>query len=60
MDEEDSAPNDLILDLAIQYAQYGTYPPQLPKEKKRSVRKRARRLVVERGEVFLEKKREKG
>ena len=52
--------DDEILDYAIHYVQYGTYPPhQLSKEKKRSVRKRSEKLVVERGEVFLVKKGKK-
>ena len=50
---------DEILDYAIHYVQCGAYPPHLSKEKKRSVRKRSEKLVVERGEVFLVKKGKK-
>jgi len=50
---------DPILDLAVNYALYGCYGEELTKEKKRAVRKRATKLVVERGEVFLKKKERK-
>lgn len=48
--------DDAILDLAIHYALHSCYSEGLSKEKKRAVRKRAARLVVERGEVFVQKK----
>ena len=47
--------NDHILDLAINYALYGCYGEELTKERKRVVRKRAARVVVER-DLFLLKK----
>ena len=37
---EERKEGDLILELAIQYVQDGTYPPSLFKGKKRTVRKR--------------------
>ncbi len=45
---------DEILEYAIQYAEDGSYPPKLTKDKKRAVRKRAALLTVE---VFLAKGR---
>ena len=51
---------DQILDLTIQYVQDIVYPPDLSREKKRSVCKQAAKLVVEKGEVFLtQRKRER-
>ena len=50
---EERKEGDLILELAIQYVQDGTYPPSLSKDKKRAVRKRAATLYVDKGEVFL-------
>ena len=47
---------DPILDLAIEYAIKRTYPEGLSKERKRAVRKRAAKLVVDKGEVFLKRK----
>ena len=47
--------NDHVLDLAVKYALHGRYDEELTKERKRAVRKRTARLVVERGEVFLNK-----
>ena len=44
---------DEILEYTIRYAQDGSYPPNLTKDKKRAVRKRAALLTVERGEVFF-------
>ena len=44
---------DEILEYAIQYALDGSYPPELTKEKKRAVRKRAALLTVDKGEVFF-------
>ena len=45
-----------ILDYAINYTINGTYPSELTKEKKRSVRKRARTLISENREVYLKRK----
>ena len=50
---EERKEGDLILELAIQYVQDGTYPPSLSKDKKRAVRKRAATLYIDKGEVFL-------
>ena len=50
---------DPILDLAVEYVLHGRYAQDLTKEKKRAVRKRAAKLVIERGEVFLQKKNQK-
>ena len=44
---------DEILEHAIRYAQDGSYPPNLTKDKKRAVRKRAALLIVDKGEVFF-------
>ena len=44
---------DEILEYAVQYAQDGSYPLNLIKEKKRAVRKRATLLRVDKGEVFF-------
>ena len=44
---------DEILEYAVQYAQDGSYPLNLTKEKKRAVRKRAALLRVDKGEVFF-------
>ena len=49
----------LILDLAIYYAILGTYQLGLIKDKKRAVQRRAQTLMVENGEVFVEKKDKK-
>ena len=46
-------PGDEILEYAIQYAQDGSYPPNITKEKKRAIRKRAALLTVDKGEVFF-------
>ena len=46
---------DAILDLTTDYVQYECYSQELTKEKKRVVQKRAAKLVMERGEVFLKK-----
>ena len=40
---------DEILEYAIQYSQDGSYPPNLTKDKKRAVRKRAALLTVDKG-----------
>ena len=47
---------DDILDLAIEYAVRGCYKDGLSKDKKRAVRKRAKNLIVEKGEVYLRRK----
>ena len=49
-----------ILDLAINYALNNSYPAteDLSKYQKRAIRKRAATLLVEKGEIYLEKKRE--
>ena len=47
---------DPILDHAIYYAINGAYPSNLNKEKKRAVRKRASTLILESGEVYLQRK----
>ena len=52
--------DDHVLDLAINYARYGCYGEGLTKKRKRAVRKRAARLVVEREDVFLQKNERKG
>ena len=44
---------DEILEYAIRYSQDGSYTPNLTKDKKRAVRKRAALLTVDKGEVFF-------
>ena len=51
--------DDHVLDVAITYALCGCDGEELTKERKRAVRKRAARLVVERRDVFLQKKERK-
>ena len=61
-EEQDQAPeekDDPILDLAIEYVASGAYPAGIPKQKKRAVRKRAANLLVQDGEVFLQRKNRK-
>ncbi len=48
---------DAILELAIEYVLTNGYPPSLSKDRKCAVRKRAATLVVENGEVFIQKKK---
>ena len=55
----DSDQDDPILDFAVDYVTSGMYPSGLSKEKKRAVRKRAANLVVEDGEIFLQRKNRK-
>ena len=50
---------DHVLDLAIKYVPHGCYGEELTKDRKRAVQKRAARLVVERGDVFVQKKERK-
>jgi len=45
--------SDKIIEYAVQYAQDGSYPLSLTKEKKRAVRKRAALLRVDKDEVFF-------
>ncbi len=51
--EKTTSATDDILEYATQYAQDGSYPPALTKDKKRAVRKRAALLTVDKGEVFF-------
>ena len=59
MDDAETLPSvkeDPILDYAIHYAINNAYPPDLTKEKKRAVRKRAATLTIDSGDVFLKRK----
>ena len=47
---------DRILDLTIYYALNKKYSTNLDKDLRRAVRKRAASLVVEQGEVYVQKK----
>lgn len=47
---------DVLLDLAIDYAMKGIYEDRLSKDK-RAVRKKAKTLVIDRGEVYIRKKK---
>ena len=51
--------SDCILDYAIEYVSSGIYPNGLTKDKKRAVRKRAKMISVEQGEIFLKKRKGK-
>ena len=46
---------DKILELAIHYMQNGSYPPDLSRDKKRAVSKRAATVVCDKGEVFVQR-----
>ena len=46
---------DEILELAIKYVQDGSYPPDLSKDRKRAVRKRATALSINKGEIFFKR-----
>ena len=50
---------DEILEMAVYYILKGRYESNLSKDKKRAVRKRARSLSVEDGEVFMRRKKRK-
>ena len=56
LEEENSPPEDPILDLAIEYKLSGSYPTELTKDKKRAVRKRAATLIADNGEIYVERK----
>ncbi len=47
------------MEYAIQYAEEGSYPPELTKYKKRAVRKRAALLTVDKGEVVFNRGKRK-
>ena len=53
--EEDPSEQQLV-EFAIEYATSGVYPSGLSKDKKRAVRRKAGTLVVEQGEVFLQRR----
>ena len=53
MAESDSKKADEILEHAIQYAQDGSYPPELTKKKKRADSEHAALLIIDKGEVFF-------
>ena len=55
MAESDSKKADeiRILEYAIQYAQDGSYPPELTKKKKRADSEHAALLIIDKGEVFF-------
>ena len=57
-DDQPREKDDPILDLAIEYVVNSAYPTGISKEK-RAVRKRAAKLLVEDGDVFLRKKSRK-
>ena len=58
-DGEQDGEDKHILEHAIEYCMMGSYPPGLTKDKKRAVRKRARAVTVENGEVFLQRRKNK-
>ena len=52
----ENSDHDKILDAAITYKNYGSYPSNSLKDKKRAIRKRAERLEIDKGELFLLRK----
>lgn len=48
-----------LLQLAIEYVTTGAYPAGITKDKKRAVRRKAGTLVIDKGEVFLQRHRRK-
>ena len=55
VDNDNTAENsdhDKILDAAITYKNYGTYPSTSLKDRKRAIRKRAEQLEIDKGELF--------
>ena len=56
---QEQAEDDPILDLAIEYVVNSAYPTGISKEKKKAMRKRAAKLLVEDGDAFLRKKNRK-
>ena len=52
---EEGSSDDHMLDLTINYVQHGCYGKELTMQKKRAVRKRAAKLIVEREVYFLKK-----
>ena len=59
IDEEEHQEADNILEHAIEYCMTGSYPPGQTKDKKRAVRKRAKAVTVENGEVYLQRRKNK-
>ena len=57
--DEEHQEADNILEHAIEYCMTGSYPPGLTKDKKRAVRKRAKAVTVENGEVYLQRRKNK-
>ena len=57
MSKLEDADADVLLDLAINYAMKGSYGDGLSKDKKRAVRKKAKTLVIEKGEVYTMRKK---
>ena len=53
-DGEQDGEDEHILEHWIKYCMMGSYPPGLTKDKKRAVRKRARAVTVENGEIYLQ------
>ena len=56
---EKSSFADDILDLAIDYVMDGQYSEELTADQRRSVRRRAKLIFVEGGEVYINKKGKK-
>ena len=48
----ENSDHDKILDAAIAYKNYGTYPSKSLKDRKRAIRKRAEQLEIDKGELF--------
>ena len=57
--QEEQDEQQELLDYAIEYCTCESYPPGLTKDKKRAVRKKAKSVLVEGGEVYIMKKKKK-
>ena len=53
---DNNSDHDELLDAAITYKIDGTYPSNSSKDRKRAIRKRAERLEINKGELFLLRK----
>ena len=57
--KQEEARESQLLEYAIFYSENGMYPDGLSKDKKRAVRKKAKSISIELGEVFKKKKNKK-
>jgi len=54
--ESECKKNEDLLDFAINYKLKGSYPDNTSKDRKRAIRKRAKNLITDKGEIFLMRK----